>query len=924
MKHIVLGVVAHVDAGKTTLSENLLYRAGVIRRTGRVDHGDVFFDTDEAERAKGITIYSKAAELTLGDCEVTLIDTPGHVDFSGEMERSLSVLDGAILVISGTAGVQSHTRTLIGLLETYHIPTIVFVNKMDLATADKNKCLAQLKKDLPGAVEFVIDTTKCEGSSINTFSEACFTEDTYESIASLSENMMEEYFENGALADESIKEAIESGILHPVFFGSALTGDGVDELVSSVTRYFRQPEFSGDFAARVFKITHDQSGDRLTWVKLLGGSIAPKSVVETSEGSEKINQIRVYSNEKYTAVNAALPGRVYALTGLMGTAAGDGLGDLEPLKQTCLEPVMTYTVGLGMDIDAHVMYNRMKLLEEEDPLLRISWDERLKEIHVSLMGEVQTTILRDKIWKLYKTDVTFNKGHIVYKETIAAPVEGVGHYEPLRHYSEAHILIEPAERGSGVSVATDVSTDVLDLNWQRLIMTNIMEKEHLGVLTGSVLTDVKYTVVGGRAHDKHTEGGDFRQATYRAIRQGLMKAKSILLEPYYDFVIESPQDNIGTVMSDMTRMSISFEGPNMVSSDDNYMSIKGHGPVLSLGDYASRLNSITAGLGRISITPGGYYPVENPEEIIEEIGYDPEADLDNTPSSVFCSHGAGFVVPWMEVENYMHVPMCARSFDADYASIYRDYDEALLEAAATEARERAEKKEQARLEASQRDAYVMDKELEDIFKRTFGDTKKRTGALDSDLGYESSYKKEVDPADFEKTVSYANKVKRPDEEYLVKKEAALSNARREDYLIVDGYNMIFAWDELKKLADINIDSARDKLCDILDNYAGFSGIEVTVVFDAYRRKGATLNKGKYNLLNVVYTKEGQLADHYIEQAVREITKSKKKDNKYRVAVATNDRLEQLTASTGGALRMSADELKARINAAAISISQFTS
>ncbi len=920
MKHIVLGVVAHVDAGKTTLSENLLYRAGVIRQAGRVDHGDVFFDTDEAERAKGITIYSKAAELTLGDCEVTLIDTPGHVDFSGEMERSLSVLDGAILVISGTAGVQSHTRTLISLLETYHIPTIVFVNKMDLSTADKDKCLAQLKKELPGGVLFKYDESELASDQ----SEYKLKSETFESIAASSEELMDEYFSSEKLSNEAVGKAIRERLIQPILFGSALSGDGVAELVHTLTTFFDQPSFdSTNLSARVFKITHDANGDRLTWVKILGGSIAPKSVVETAEGTEKINQIRVYSNEKYKTVDTAVPGRVYALTGLMGTAAGDGLGELEDLKQTCLEPVMTYTVGLGMDIDAHVMYNRMKLLEEEDPLLRISWDERLKEIHVSLMGEVQTTILRDKIWKLYKTDVSFNKGHIVYKETIAAPVEGVGHYEPLRHYSEAHILIEPAERGSGISVASDVSTDILDLNWQRLIMTNIIEKEHLGVLTGSVLTDVKYTVVGGRAHDKHTEGGDFRQATYRAIRQGLMKAKSILLEPYYDFVIETPQDNIGTVMSDMTRMNISFEGPDMVTSD-NYMTIKGHGPVLSLGDYAARLNSITAGLGRISITPGGYYPVENPEEIIEEIGYDPEADLDNTPSSVFCSHGAGFVVPWDEVENYMHVPMSYREFDADYASIYRDYDEALLQAAATEARERAEKKEQARIEASQRDAYVMDQELEDIFKRTFGDTKKRTGALDSNLGYESSYKKEVDPADFEKTVSYANRIKKPDEDYLAKKEAALANARREDYLIVDGYNMIFAWDELKRLADINIDSARDKLCDILDNYAGFSGIEVTVVFDAYRRKGATLNKGKYNLLNVVYTKEGQLADHYIEQAVRDITRSKKKDNKYRVAVATNDRLEQLTASTGGALRMSADELRARINAAAISISQFIS
>ncbi|MEY8482352.1 translation factor GTPase family protein [Lachnospiraceae bacterium 48-21] len=858
-KHICIGMLAHVDAGKTTLSESLLYLSGKIRELGRVDHKNAYLDTYELERSRGITIFSKQAVFTLGMNQVTLLDTPGHVDFSTEMERTLQVLDYAILVINGMDGVQGHTRTLWSLLRRYHIPVFLFINKMDQAGTDREKLLEELK-------------TQLDGSCIAFDEEA---EILHEELAMCDEASLEEYLENGGLQEETILRLIADRLVFPCYFGSALKLSGVQEFMEGMERYMHADAVSKEadedgaernarqcFGAKVFKISRDGQGNRLTHLRVTQGSLKVKDILSSGSDAsepweEKVNQIRIYSGEKYEAVPEAGTGCVCAVTGLDHTYPGEGLGTEEASQSPVLEPVLSYRIHLPEGCDAHIMLRKLRQLEEEDPMLRIMWEEELGEIYAQLMGAVQIEVLQSMIRERFHTEVTFDTGNIVYKETIRKTVEGVGHFEPLRHYAEVHLLLEPGGPGSGMVLEADCSEDVLDRNWQRLILTHLAEREHRGVLTGSAVTDIKITLIAGRAHLKHTEGGDFRQATYRAVRQGLMQADSILLEPYYDYRLELPSEMVGRAMTDIRKMWGEFDSPKL---DGESAVLIGKAPVATMRDYQMEVNAYSRGRGKLSCTFRGYEPCHNAEEIIEEKGYDPEGDLENPTGSVFCAHGAGFVVPWNEVPEYMHI-------------------ESLLEKKARQEEDMQEMRGKANNTGrSRRQNFSAEeeKELEEIFIRTYGKVERK-------MPPES------------KTVASVPEKRR------CKKEDAV-----QEFLLVDGYNVIFAWDDLKELAKINIEAARNKLMDILCNYQGFRKCVVILVFDAYKVEGYALEIQKYHNIHVVYTKEAETADQYIEKVVHQIGK------KYHVTVVTSDGVEQVvTAGQGGTL-ISSREFKEEV------------
>lgn len=899
-KHICAGLLAHVDAGKTTLSESILYLCGNIRKPGRVDHGDAFLDTYAMERSRGITIFSKQAVLRLGNTKVTLLDTPGHVDFSAEMERTLQVLDYAILVISGADGVQGHTRTLWNLLKRYEIPAFLFINKMDQNGTDREKILCELRSGLDeGCIAF--DTArsheKLPGGSGR---EGDYEEEFLEAVSVCEENALEEYLETGSLRQETIIRLIEERKVFPCYFGSALKVQGVQELLDGLGQYTSEVgQISGgctsdgrhesddgrasdgsrasdggcvsddgrkaSFGARVYKISRDAQGNRLTHLKVTAGTLRVKDTirwedVEDACREEKINQIRIYSGEKFEVVKEAERGEICAVTGLTKTWPGEGLGTEKGAVKPALEPVLNYRVELLEGYDAHRMLLNLRQLEEEDPMLRIVWNEELQEIHVRLMGEVQIEILKSLIKERFGTEVSFDTGNIVYKETIRRTAEGVGHFEPLRHYAEVHLILEPGEPGSGLVVDTDCSEDALDKNWQRLILTHLMEKPHRGVLTGAAVTDLKITLAAGRAHLKHTEGGDFRQATYRAVRQGLMQAECELLEPYYEFRLEVPAASVGRALTDIQRM----QGESGPPETEGEMSVlTGSAPVASMRDYQLEVAAYTKGRGRLSCTFKGYSPCHNEEEIIEESGYDPEGDVDNPPGSIFCAHGAGFYVPWNEVPAHMHLENQLekrKRQKADGCGSRTGAPEkktpgrtsGFLGAAANG---------QGTVSLSREE----EKELEEIFIRTYGKIERRTGGAASIMG-------------------------KP-EEQRHKKEEILR-----EYLLVDGYNVIFAWEDLRELAKVNIEAARNKLMDILCNYQGFKKCTVILVFDAYKVEGYALEIQKYHNIHVVYTKEAETADQYIEKVVHEIGR------KFHVTVVTSDGVEQVvTLGQGGTL-----------------------
>ena len=839
MKKLVIGILAHVDAGKTTLSEALLYRGGSIRRLGRVDHKDAFLDTDAMERQRGITIFSKQAVLPLETAEITLLDTPGHVDFSAEAERVLRVLDCAILVISGADGVQAHTRTLWKLLERYGVPVFLFVNKMDLAGADRAALLAELKRRLDGGcVDFSLPP-----------------EALAEEAAVCDEAVLERYLDGGALSDGDITAMIAGRRLFPCLFGSALKLEGVDELLSALERYAPVPAYPADFGARVFKIARDSQGKRLTYLKVTGGTLRVKDLLtnrrpgmpEEQVWSEKADQIRVYSGVKFRPVEEAPAGTVAAVTGLSHTRPGDGLGFEDGWAGPVLEPVLAYRVIPEDGTDPHTALERLRQLGEEDPQLHVAASG--DEIRVQLMGQVQLEILQRLVRERFGMEISFGSGSVRYRETIAAPVVGIGHFEPLRHYAEVHLLLEPAPRGSGLTLASACPTDVLDLNWQRLILTHLAEKEHLGVLTGSPITDMKITLLTGRAHEKHTEGGDFRQATYRAVRQGLMQAESVLLEPWYDFRLELPAAQAGRAISDIQRMNGETAPPETVGEETV---ITGSVPVAAMGDYAREVAAYTRGLGRLSCTPGGCRPCAEAEAVIAALAYDPERDVENPPDSVFCAHGGGYTVPWNEVPAHAHL-----------SSGWRP--------------ERPEEAPEAPRPVRQRTDYAgamaRDRELQAIFERTYGPVKRR------DFLPPKEPKRAPAEAGERRTVPERDS--------------------GPEYLLVDGYNIIFAWDELKDIARDNLDAARKQLCDLLCSYQGYQKCQVIVVFDAYKVKGSLGSVEKYHNIHVVYTKEAETADAYIERATYEIGR------KHRVKVATSDGPEQLIILGHGALRLSA-------------------
>ena len=832
-KQIVLGILAHVDSGKTTLSEAMLYRAGVTRRLGRVDHKDAFLDTDALEKARGITIFSKQALLTAGDTDITLLDTPGHVDFSTETERTLQVLDYAVLVVSGTDGVQSHTETLWRLLRRYHVPTFVFVNKMDLPGMERQELLAQLNRRLgEGFVDFGAEQA-----------------DRDEALALCDENLMDRMLDAGQLQDADLIPAIARRHVFPCWFGTALKLEGVDALLDGLDRYTRSAPALEAFGAKVFKVSQDEQGARLTWLRVTGGELKVKAqLTGEADGepwAEKANQLRLYSGAKYTLTEAIGPGQVCAVTGLTKARPGEGLGAERDSDLPVLEPVLSYQVLLPEGADVHAALGKLHRLEEEEPQLHVVWNETLGEIHVQLMGEIQLEVLRSLLAERFGLEVEFGPGGILYKETITEPMEGVGHYEPLRHYAEVHLKLEPLPRGSGMQFAADCREEVLDKNWQRLVLTHLEEKQHLGVLTGSPLTDVKITLIAGRAHLKHTEGGDFRQATYRAVRQGLMLAKSQLLEPWYAFRLEVPAENIGRAMSDIQRMEGTFDPPE---SGEETAVLTGFAPVSTMRSYPMEVVSYTRGRGHLSLTLDGYRPCHNAQEVIAAIGYEPEHDLDNPADSVFCAHGAGFVVPWDQVRSHMHV-------DSGWGKSTRPEQEAAVP---------------QRRAMAYRATLEEDAELLKIFERTYGPIKR-------------------DPLAAFRPVQ---KRERPD-------FAAEQWEIAPEYLLVDGYNIIFAWDELNALSKESLDAARHKLMDILCNYQGFQKCVLILVFDAYRVPGSPGSIEQYHNIHVVYTKEAETADMFIERVTHEIGRNR------RVRVATSDGMEQIIILGHGALRVSA-------------------
>ena len=832
-KQIVLGILAHVDSGKTTLSEAMLYRAGVTRRLGRVDHKDAFLDTDALEKARGITIFSKQALLTAGDTDITLLDTPGHVDFSTETERTLQVLDYAVLVVSGTDGVQSHTETLWRLLRRYHVPTFVFVNKMDLPGMERQELLAQLNRRLgEGFVDFGAEQA-----------------DRDEALALCDENLMDRMLDAGQLQDADLIPAIARRHVFPCWFGAALKLEGVDALLDGLDRYTRPAPALEAFGAKVFKVSQDEQGTRLTWLRVTGGELKVKAqLTGEADGepwAEKANQLRLYSGAKYTLAEAIGPGQVCAVTGLTKARPGEGLGAERDSDLPVLEPVLSYQVLLPEGADVHAALGKLHRLEEEEPQLHVVWNETLGEIHVQLMGEIQLEVLRSLLAERFGLEVEFGPGGILYKETITEPMEGVGHYEPLRHYAEVHLKLEPLPRGSGMQFAADCREEVLDKNWQRLVLTHLEEKQHLGVLTGSPLTDVKITLIAGRAHLKHTEGGDFRQATYRAVRQGLMLAKSQLLEPWYAFRLEVPAENIGRAMSDIQRMEGTFDPPE---SGEETAVLTGFAPVSTMRSYPMEVVSYTRGRGHLSLTLDGYRPCHNAQEVIAAIGYEPEHDLDNPADSVFCAHGAGFVVPWDQVRSHMHV-------DSGWGKSTRPEQEAAVS---------------QRRAMAYRATLEEDAELLKIFERTYGPIKR-------------------DPLAAFRPVQ---KREHPD-------FAAEQWEIAPEYLLVDGYNIIFAWDELNALSKESLDAARHKLMDILCNYQGFQKCVLILVFDAYRVPGSPGSIEQYHNIHVVYTKEAETADMFIERVTHEIGRNR------RVRVATSDGMEQIIILGHGALRVSA-------------------
>ena len=901
---MVLGILAHVDAGKTTLSEALLYETGKIRALGRVDHQDAYLDTDSQERERGITIFSKQAQLDSDGVKITLLDTPGHVDFSAEMERTLQVLDYAILVISGTDGVQGHTKTLWRLLSHYQIPTFIFVNKMDLDGAYKAKIGKQLKSQLSdGCVDFsesIENDDKTSGGSLSFSSE-----ELCEEIAVCSEALLDSYMENGELSVEEIRGAIDARLLYPCFYGSALKLEGVKELLEGIKTFAcgeyekaNSSDLAGkeasvktsEFGALVYKIGRDARGARLTHLKVTSGVLCVKDKVSYNGLEEKIDQIRIYSGDKFETVDSVQTGEICAVTGLDQTYPGMGLGANTTQTMPILEPVLNYQIIVPQGVNPVELMKNLKQLEEEDPQLNILWNEQLQEIHAQLMGQVQMEVLGRVILERFGVRVSFGPGNIVYKETIAKPVEGVGHFEPLRHYAEAHLWMEPGEPGSGISVFSNCSEDVLDLNWQRLITTHILEREHPGVLTGSAITDIKFTIVTGRAHLKHTEGGDFRQATYRAIRQGLKSTESILLEPYYGFVLEVPVDCIGRAMTDIRSRFGKHEAPSYETRDDGDVAVlTGTAPVATMQDYMTEVHAYTKGQGQLTLELKGYDVCHNSAEVVERIGYDSEEDTANPTGSVFCAHGAGFVVPWNEVPDYMHLEYACDAEGHVKQMGGLAYD---LEQQAEELRELAERREADRLaKTTSASSWELDQELQQIYAREFGmnkddmlDAERRKWAKKSEEG---SRKKESVP--HQKLDKKGNPI--------YPKKPIL-----EELLIVDGYNIIFALSELKELSKVNIDSAKDALKDMLANYQGYKGCRVIVVFDGYRKKGNTGSSEKYFDLEVVHTKQDETADAYIERTVHQLV------SKYKITVATNDNLEQLTILSQGALRMSANML----------------
>lgn len=844
-KQITMGILAHVDAGKTTLSEGILYTCKAIRKLGRVDHQDAFLDTNTLERNRGITIFSKQAECTLGEFGITLLDTPGHVDFSAEMERTLQVLDYGILVISGADGVQGHTETLWKLLTRYGIPVFLFVNKMDQEGTDCGKLLAELKSRFS---EGCIDFGRVETGA----------EEVIEEIAVCDEQTMEEYLEKGSVAAASIRRLVAERKIFPCYFGSALHLQGVEELMNGICTYQMQKEYPAVFGAKVYKIARDGQGNRLTYLKVTGGTLKVKDVI--GENGDKVNQIRVYSGEKYELLSEADAGKVCAVTGLAETYPGQGLGAEKDSELPILEPVLTYRIILPDDCNVHTMLRDLKLLEEEEPELHVVWIEKSQEIHVQLMGDVQIEILQRIIKERFGVLVEFGEGSIVYKETIAAPVEGVGHFEPLRHYAEVHLRLEPGERGSGIQFDSECSEDVLDRNWQRLVLTHLEEKEHKGVLTGSVITDMKITLTSGKAHLKHTEGGDFRQATYRAVRQGLKKAESVLLEPYYEFRIELPSENVGRAMTDIQNRFGKFEAPETLGE---MTVLTGIAPVSTLSGYQKDVIAYTGGRGRISLTLKGYDLCHNQEEVVAARGYDSELDLANPTGSVFCAHGAGFVVDWDEVEEYMHME---RTLD-------QTGEEGLAEVTLP-------KRRHSSIELTQ-------EELDAIYVRTPDPVKQNHGQV---------------------TVCAKEKDREPGSAYTDPKWERRRREKegRQEYLLVDGYNIIFSWEELRELSEKDIGAARGKLADILSNYQGYRKCTLILVYDAYKVEGNPGEVMKYHNIYIVYTKEAETADQYIEKTVRRIAKDAA------VTVATSDGLEQVIILGQGANRMSAPGLKEEI------------
>lgn len=865
-KHIAIGILAHVDAGKTTLSEGLLYTGGMIRKPGRVDKQDAFLDTDVMEKERGITIFSKQAVLKLPEHVITLLDTPGHVDFSAETERTLGVLDYAILVISGADGIQGHTKTLWRLLEEYEIPVFLFINKMDQPGADKNLLLAELKRRLSDNCISFEDTESKE---------------FLEEAAMCSEEALECFLETGKLGREMISGMIADRRVFPCYFGSALKMTGVEEFLQGICRFTLQKEYPEAFGARVFKIARDADNNRLTYMKITGGALEVRTSLQNAERTweEKVNQIRIYSGAKYETEQKACAGEICAVTGLTKTYAGEGLGTEAFFKEPLLEPVLTYRVLLPKEWNALQILPKLRQLEEEDPMLHLLWNETHQEILVQVMGEVQTEILKRQVWDRFGVEIGFDAGHILYKETIADTVEGVGHFEPLRHYAEVHLLLEPGARGSGLVFWSDCSEDVLDRNWQRLILTHLKEKEHAGVLTGSAITDMKIILASGKAHQKHTEGGDFRQAVYRAVRQGLKQAQSVLLEPYYEYRLEAPERFIGRAMTDLKmrqaaekEAEISLEQPNAAHAagvvlegiEDGMAVLTGRAPVSVLQEYAKEVAAYTKGEGRLSFSYGGYDICHNSAEVIARIGYDSETDPANPTGSVFCAHGAGFYVEWSLVPEYMHL------------------ESILLK--------RRKEKEEAALRVQSGDkeeGWLAAEEVDAILAKTYGANKRDKSVPRK--GYKTS--RHIISAKTEPT----------------EHTKPLKEDLREAYLLVDGYNIIYGWEELRELAKENMDGARGRLLDMLCNYQGMKQCQVIVVFDAYRVEGHRTEFFDYHNIHVVYTKEAETADAYIERFSHENGK------KYRITVATSDGLEQIIIRGAGCLLLSAKDLSEEIS-----------